>query len=119
VANINGSGLIGETNQSAVNNFGDTGFWYQWIGFTHSPGNLAKAGFNTADGTLESGTAVYNSGGTNDLNALPSDASADVLGNSKEQLGLRVTTILDITTAGSCNFNLKSDAGAKPLKHLL
>lgn len=119
MANFNGSGVIGGTNQSAVNNFGDTGFGYQWTGFTHSPGNLAKAGFNTADGTLESGTAVNNSGGTNDLNALPSDASADVLGNSKELFGLRVTTILDITTAGSFNFNFNSDDGAKPSKHLL
>ncbi|MDG1373061.1 MAG: Hint domain-containing protein [Paracoccaceae bacterium] len=112
MANVTGSGVIGGVNQTAVNNFSDSGFWFEWIEFTNNPANLTQAGFNTANGTLATGTVVYNAGATNNLNNLASDASAAVLGNSGEQFGLRVVTTINITTAGSYTFTLTSDDGA-------
>ncbi|MEM7522333.1 MAG: Hint domain-containing protein [Pseudomonadota bacterium] len=111
MAELTGSDAIGGTNQSADNDFGDFGFWFEWIEFTNSPGNLTQAGFDTVDGSLGGGQTVYNAGGADNLDALASNASAAVLGDSGELFGLRVTTTIDITTAGVYTFDVRSDDG--------
>ncbi len=113
MVNVTGSGAIGGTNQSSVNNFSDSAFWFQWIEFTNSPSNLTQAGFNIADGSLSPATQVYNAGGTNNLNTLASDASAATLGDSGERFGLRVVTTLTVTNAGNYTFNVRSDDGVR------
>ncbi|MEL7465038.1 MAG: Hint domain-containing protein [Pseudomonadota bacterium] len=111
MAELTGSDDIGGTNQSPENDFGDFGFWFEWIEFTNSPSNLTQAGFDTVDGSLGAGQTVYNAGGTDDLDNLVSNASAANLGNSGERFAVRVTTVLTIDQAGDYTFDVRSDDG--------
>ena len=110
-----GSDDIGGLNQSGDNNFGNNKFWFEWIEFTNSPSNLAGAGFNTADGSISSGTTIYNAGGTDDLDGLATDASASVLGDDvtgdRARFGIRATTTLNVTNQGTYTFDVRSDDG--------
>ncbi|MEO1422830.1 MAG: Hint domain-containing protein [Pseudomonadota bacterium] len=110
---INGSDNIGGTNQSAVNSFDDSKFWYQWVELTGTIGDLSDAGFDTSNGTLGAGQTVYNAGGTDDLDALATNASAAVLGNDGERFGFRVTTVLRVENAGTYTFSVRSDDGVR------
>ncbi len=119
MAEIQGSDNLGGTNQSAENDFGDFGFWFQWIEFDNSPSNLTQAGFDTLDGSIAdtppagSNARIYNAGGTDDLDNLATNASAALLGNSGERFGLRVVTNLEVTTGGTYRFDVRSDDGMR------
>ncbi|MEM8693607.1 MAG: Hint domain-containing protein [Pseudomonadota bacterium] len=110
-----GSSTIGGVNQTGDNEFGSIGFWFEWIEFTNNPSNLTQAGFNTADGSISSGTTIYNAGGTNDLDALATNASASSLGNDVSgditRFGIRATTTLNVTDDGTYTFSVRSDDG--------
>ena len=117
-----GSNDIGGVNQSAENDFGDFKFWFEWLentgGAFSGPGNLTDAGFNTSDGSIPAGTERYNAGGTDDLNALATDASVGTLGNNDasfldttSNFAIRVTTNLTINEAAEYTFNTRSDDG--------
>ncbi len=113
MADVTGSDNIGGTNQSAENNFGDNGFWYEWIEIPSTPSNLTNAGFDVSDGSLASGTVVYNAGGTDDLDTLVSNSSNAVLGNDGNNYGVRVSTTLTVNNAGDYTFNVRSDDGVR------
>ena len=110
-----GSDNLGGLNQSADNDFGDFGFWFEWIELTSNPSELADAGFNTADGSLDAGTNVYNAGGTDDFDGLATDASASVLGDDVtgdlSLFAIRATTTLTVSNAGTYTFDIRSDDG--------
>ena len=109
--NITGSGNVGGPNQSAVNNFGDGVFWYEWIELAGtSTANLTQAGFNVTNGSLGPGLTVYNAGTTNAVN-LPSQAAT--LGNGDNDFAVRLTTTLTITNGGNYTFNVGSDDGSR------
>lgn len=111
-----GSDNLGGLNQSADNDFGNYGFWFEWIELSGAPSNLTDAGFNTADGSISAGTNVYNAGGTDDLDGLATDASASTLGDDvsgdRSLFAIRATTTLTVTDAGTYTFDVRSDDGA-------
>ncbi len=115
MVNSTGSDDIGGVNQSGDNTFGDNAFWFEWIEFSGFASNLTDAGFNTADGSISSGTTIYNAGGTDDLNTLVTDDSASVLGDDvtgdRSEFGVRVTTTLNVTNEGTYRFDVLSDDG--------
>ncbi len=115
MVNTTGSDSLGGVNQSADNDFGDFGFWFEWIEFTGFAPNLTTAGFDTTDGSISPGTTLYNAGGTDDLDALATTASAQSLGDDvtgdASQFGFRVTTTLTVTNAGNYRFDVRSDDG--------
>ena len=115
MVNSTGSDDIGGLNQSGDNDFGDVGFWFEWIEFTNSPSNLTQAGFDTTDGSISSGTTIYNAGGTNDLDGLATNASASILGDDitgdRARFGIRATTTLNVTNDGTYTFDVRSDDG--------
>lgn len=113
MANLTGSDSIGGTNQSAENDFGDYGFWYEWIEIPTNPSNLTTAGFDISDGSLLASTTVYNAGGTDDLNTLVSNASNAVLGDDGNNYGVRVSTTLTVTDGGLYTFDVLSDDGVR------
>ena len=111
MVNITGSGNVGGPNQSAVNNFGDGDFWYEWIELAGtSTANLTQAGFNVTNGSLGPGQTVFNAGTTNAVN-LPSQAAT--LGNGDNDFAVRLTTTLTITNGGNYTFNVGSDDGSR------
>ena len=115
MVNSTGSDDIGGLNQFGDNDFGDFGFWFEWIEFTNNPSNLTQAGFDTTDGSISSGTTIYNAGGTNDLDALATNASASILGDDitgdRARFGIRATTTLNVTNDGTYTFDVRSDDG--------
>ncbi|WP_425092626.1 Hint domain-containing protein [Tropicimonas sp. S265A] len=115
MVNSTGSDDLGGVNQSAVNTFGNAGFWFEWIEFSNSARNLTEAGFDTSDGSILPGTTIYNAGSTDDLNSLATNASASVLGNDvtgdRALFGIRATTTLTVTNAGTYTFDVRSDDG--------
>lgn len=112
MTNVTGSNTLGGTNQSDANDFSDQKFWYEWIELSGAPSTLTTAGFDTSDGTLASGTEVYNAGGTDDLDSFVSAANANTLGDTADLFAVRMTTTLTITNADTYTFDLTSDDGA-------
>ncbi|MEL6680492.1 MAG: Hint domain-containing protein [Pseudomonadota bacterium] len=117
MVNITGSDNLGGVNQSGDNTFDGAKFWYEWVEFTNSPNNLTEAGFDISDGSVASGTTIYNAGGTDNLDALATNASASVLGDDvsgdRTLFGFRVTTTLNVTNAGTYRFDVRSDDGVR------
>jgi len=113
MTDVTGSDDIGGTNQSAENDFDNSGFWFEWIEISSAPSSLTDAGFDISDGSLLSGTPVYNAGGTDDLDNLVSNASNAVLGDDGNNYGVRVSTTLTVSNAGDYTFNVRSDDGIR------
>lgn len=124
MVNITGSGNTGGTNQSGVNDFDDSKFWFEWIEIdttNGTPSNLTDAGFDTSNGDLDGSEIVYNAGGTDDLDGLTllneiygdDNVSGGGSGNNNDgnDFAIRVTTTLEVTAGGTYTFDVRSDDG--------
>lgn len=109
MANITGSDIIGGVNQSADNDFNGGDFWYEWIEIAPGANNLTEAGFNTADGSLGAGQAVYNAGHTD---AIDMTDQHTTLGNDDTDFAVRLSTTLRIDVNGTYEFGLNATDGA-------
>lgn len=95
---------------SGGNTFADGRFYIEWIELNSALSNLSSVGFNTSNGTL--GTAVPNQAGQADV-LNPNILQATFGDGSGQQYGYRVTTTIEITTAGDYTFTTRSDDGSR------